>query len=114
MLKTIIAGGRDYTLTKSDLGVLDEFAQQFGVTEVVSGCAPGVDTSGEKWAESKGIPIKRFPADWKGLGRKAGPIRNGQMADYADALVAFRGGSGTANMVKQARARGLHVFEVMP
>lgn len=112
-MKVIIAGGRDYRLTKSDFGVLDEFAKGFGVTEVVSGGARGVDSDGEKWAEKNGYTVKRFPADWDAYGSAAGPMRNAAMAAYADALIAFKGGKGTANMVKQARAKGLQVFEVM-
>jgi len=34
------------------------------------------------------------------------------MAAYADALIAFKGGKGTANMIRQARDRGLKVVEV--
>jgi hypothetical protein len=55
----------------------------FQVTEVVSGCATGVDTLGERWAEENGVPVKRFPADWNKYGKAAGGMRNGDMAVYA-------------------------------
>jgi len=111
-MKLIIAGGRDYRLTGADLAVLDEYALTIGVTEVVSGGAAGVDSDGEAWAKSAGLSVKRFPADWKTHGRAAGPMRNSLMAAYADALIAFKGGKGTANMIRQARDRGLKVVEV--
>lgn len=78
---------------------------------VISGCAPGVDGLGEEWAKSQGLPIERFPADWKRLKRAAGPIRNGQMADAAQALVAVWDGQspGTKDMIRKARAKGLKV-----
>jgi hypothetical protein len=69
--------------------------------EIVSGRAKGPDTFGEWWALSHGSAIKFFPADWK-LGPKAGFIRNEQMGDYADALIAFWDGKsgGTKHMIE--------------
>ena len=107
-MKLIIAGGRDYRLTPADKARLNRIP---GVTEVVSGCARGVDTDGEAWAAARGLPVRRFPADWDGLGRKAGVLRNTQMAEYADAVALFRGGKGTDNMRQQAIDRGLLVFD---
>jgi hypothetical protein len=46
-MKLIIAGGRDYKFTKSDLEKLDSIE---GITEVVSGGARGADKCGEIWA----------------------------------------------------------------
>ena len=57
--------------------------------EVASGCAKGVDALGEQWATEREIPIKRFPTDWSSYGRAAGPKRNEQMAQYANALLAI-------------------------
>ena len=52
-----------------------------------------------------------YPANWKKHGRAAGPIRNKQMLEEAkpDLVIAFPGGAGTANMVKQAREAGVKV-----
>jgi ABC-type Fe3+-hydroxamate transport system substrate-binding protein len=45
-------------------------------------------------------------------GPSAGPIRNGRMLEYKpDLVIAFPGGRGTANMVKQARKAGIAVVE---
>ena len=106
-MKTIIAGGRDYELTPDDRARLAELE----ISEVVCGCACGADTGGRTWAEALGIPVKLFPADWLRLGPAAGPVRNQQMADYADALVAFPGGRGTADMGRRANAKGLVVHD---
>jgi hypothetical protein len=53
-------------------------------------------------------------ADWAGLGRKAGPIRNEQMLSEGQPhlVVAFPGGRGTAHMVGIARAAGVEVIEI--
>lgn len=82
------------------------------VTEIVSGGAAGVDLLGEELAATNGVPVKRFPADWATHGKAAGPIRNRQMAEYADALVAVWDGKsrGTKNMIDEAKKRGLPVY----
>jgi len=53
-------------------------------------------------------------ANWAGLGRKAGPIRNQEMLDQGrpNMVVAFPGGRGTADMVRRARGAGVEVIEV--
>lgn len=109
-MKTIIAGSRD--VTSLDLVRNAVKDSGFTITEVVSGKAKGVDTLGEEIAKELGVPVAEFPADWKGLGRKAGPLRNIQMGDYADALVAVRlnNSRGTTHMIDYARKRGLSVF----
>ncbi|MOA29428.1 hypothetical protein D3C78_1504400 [compost metagenome] len=56
--------------------------------------------------------VKRFIPDWDGLGKKAGHVRNREMGDYADALVALWDGTskGTAGMVEYAKKKGLKVY----
>jgi hypothetical protein len=83
-MKTIIAG----SLTLTDPCILQYAIRDSGfhVTELVSGGTPGVDTLAEQWEEQNGIPFTRFPADWKRYGRRAGPVRNKEMAEYAEKL----------------------------
>jgi predicted Rossmann-fold nucleotide-binding protein len=106
-LSTIIAGGRDYRLTEADLARLDDLP----IREVVSGGSTGVDSAGEEWARSRGIPVKRFPADWKRHGYGAGPRRNREMAEYAEAVVLFPGGRGTASMRREAEKAGIQIYD---
>lgn len=110
-MKLIIAGGRDYTLSTHDFNSLDALRSRHGVNEVVSGAARGADQDGETWAETRMIPLKRFPADWKAYGRRAGPIRNAQMAAYADAVVLFPGGKGTQSMHDESVKAGIRIFD---
>lgn len=107
-MKTIVAGGRDYTLTTEDEALLDTL----GITEVVCGGARGADEGGKRWAESRDIPVVMFPANWSQHGRSAGPIRNRQMAEYGERLVAFWDGQsrGTKNMIETAKSLGLEVI----
>ena len=99
-MKVIIAGSRDI---KDYVLVANAIAKSgYQITEVVSGCATGVDTLGEQWARMSNIPIKEMPADWNQHGKSAGPQRNRAMAEYADAAIIIWDGEsrGTRNMVE--------------
>lgn len=111
-MKVIISGGRDYRLSSNDLSRLDALEPRIPITEVVSGGARGVDACGESWARARAIPVKRFTAHWDKQGKKAGPVRNAKMAEYADALVVFPGGSGTDDMVRKAVAAKLRIYDL--
>ena len=106
-MKTIIAGGRDYQFNYAD----HEFLDSLIITEVVCGGATGADECGRQWALTEDIPVKMFQADWAKHGKAAGPIRNREMAEYADRLVAFWDGKsrGTKNMIDEAKKRGLDI-----
>ena len=108
-VKLIIAGGRKYTFTEDDIKFLDTLVQD--ITEVVSGGAKGADKCGELWAKGNDLPVKKFEAQWAMYGRSAGPRRNTQMANYADAVVLFDGGRGTTNMYETALKHGLEIYD---
>jgi len=108
-MKLIIAGSRnftDYPLLKKTLTPIRSL-----ISEIVSGTARGADQLGEQFALEHDIPIKQFPADWDRYGKPAGYIRNAQMAEYADALIAFWDGksAGTGHMIEVARKNKLMV-----
>jgi len=113
-MKTIVAGSREITDYQKVHDAI--FSAPWIITEVVSGGARGVDALGEQAAAAFGIPVKVFPADWVNLKFAAGPIRNRQMAEYSDALIAIWDGvsKGTADMIRQARAHRLRVHVIMP
>jgi hypothetical protein len=106
-MKTIIAGGRDYTERQGDA----EFLSRIGVSEVISGGCRGGDEFGEIWARRIALPVTKIAADWKTYGKAAGPMRNEAMAKQAQAVVLFPGGKGTANMEATARKHGLKIFK---
>ena len=106
-MKVIIAGSRgitDYTVLQSAIAQTDFLP----ITEVVSGCARGVDTLGERWAKENGIPVSSFPANWARFGRGAGKFRNADMADYCDAAIILWDGEskGTLDMIDKMRRAG--------
>lgn len=113
-MKLIIAGGRNFNLTGHDFIELDFIHEANPITEIVSGACPtGVDRDGERWAKKNKIPIKKFPANWS-LGKKAGPLRNREMAKYADAVILFPGGRGTASMRNEALKAKIQIYEGRP
>ena len=104
-MKLIIAGSRDFTnyrLLEDQITFLIP-----DVTEVVCGCARGADELGHRWAISHGKDVKMFPAKWDNHGRAAGPIRNAEMADYADQAAIFckNKSPGSMNMIKAMKLR---------
>jgi hypothetical protein len=105
-IKVIIAGSRFVTDFEKVLGAV--IHSGFNIDEVVSGGASGADKLGEDWAAVNLVPVKRFPADWLYYGKAAGPRRNRQMANYADALIAIWDGKsrGTFNMIETMKRRG--------
>jgi len=109
-MKTIIAGSRGIT----DYDVLLQAIEEapFEITSVVSGRARGADTLGEQYAIERGIPLHLFPADWNAHGRKAGPMRNEQMAEVAEAVLCIWDGSsrGTQDMINRAKKRNLPLY----
>ena len=80
--------------------VLDDEVKS--IAEVVCGEAQGADSYGKAWARYHNIPVKSFPADWQHNGSAAGYIRNHEMGDYADELIAFWDGKspGTKEMIE--------------
>lgn len=124
--KVIIAGTRDLVIRTgpdgNELVFLDTILCTAFKTlhphydlEIVSGGSGNIDKLGERWARwADGAKLRVFEADWGKHGKSAGPIRNRQMAEYADALVLIWDGKsrGSANMLEEARKRGLRIVEV--
>ena len=79
---------------------------------MVSGGAKGADTYGEALAALLGLPVARYLPDWGKHGKRAGPIRNREMAKNADALLcAWDGKSrGTKNMIVIETASRLNLL----
>lgn len=110
MIRLIIAGSRfdeSQHLIETNYAKLKDayatFAVLYGasVIEIVSGGARGFDRLGERLAHEYGIPLKRFPADWDTFGKRAGYMRNAEMGQYGNGLLAMWDGSsrGTKHMI---------------
>ena len=123
-LRVIIAGSRDFNdyklLKKSAIEIITKKTMLPDLTRIISGGARGADTLGERFANEMGLEISRFIPDWDGLGKRAGYVRNAEMAKFAvedgnyGVLIAFWDGQsrGTKHMIDLANKYGLEVHVV--
>lgn len=123
-LRVIIAGSREFNdyelLKKFAIEIITKKTMLPDLTRIVSGGARGADTLGERFANEMGLEITRFIPDWDGLGKRAGYVRNAEMAKFAvednndGMLIAFWDGQsrGTKHMIDLAKRYGLEVHVV--
>lgn len=112
-MKCIIAGSRHITDKYLVHKAIEACPWQGSITEVVCGGASGVDNIGWRWAAAQAITVHHMRADWATYGKAAGPIRNHQMANYADALILIWDGKskGSADMKRWAEYMQLRIYE---
>jgi hypothetical protein len=112
-MKVIIAGCRHFTNYDVVKKSLDSILSGSKVPEIVSGHCRGIDRMGEIYAIRRGWPVKLFHANWALHGRAAGPIRNREMAMYADSAIVFSsGGKGSKSMIGLAKKYNLRLTVV--
>lgn len=109
LLNIGIVGSRtfeDYEYMKS---ILDRF---FKFKRIISGGAKGADLLGRRYAQENSIEIKEFLPDWEKFGKKAGFIRNRDIVEHSDIIVAFWDGEskGTENTISLAKEAKKEVF----
>lgn len=122
-IDVLVCGGRDYD-KKDELEFVLDFVldklqnllmsgtvlhneNPMECITIIHGAARGADTLAGEWAESRGLKLKEFPANWTRYDKSAGSLRNKEMLDKNDVqyLIAFPGGTGTQNMITQALKR---------
>lgn len=111
-IRCIVAGSRTFADRVLHDRVITEVLSVFPKddVELVSGMATdGPDAMIVDYAQTHGYALKEFPANWDLFGKKAGMVRNADMAKYGTHLVTFWDGasSGTANMMEQGIRYGL-------
>lgn len=114
--------GENYHLIAETIPIMAQLAvvnlSDLNLT-VLEGEAHGLDLHVKNYCLKNGIAFDPYPADWKGQGKVAGPIRNKEMA-YAtlDAdrkilfafLSSLHENLGTRNMINMAMAKGLEIY----
>jgi hypothetical protein len=113
-MKVLACGGRDFDNRDKVYEYLDKLHSTQPVSELIEGGARGADSLAGEWADDRGVLRRIFEANWEKYRAAAGPIRNKQMLDEGkpNLVVAFPGGKGTANMMKQALEAGVDVQEI--
>jgi len=116
-MRCLICGSRGI----NDYEVLKQAIKESGfeITEVVSGCAPGADRLGERWAKENNIPLHAKPADWNRYGKAAGFKRNKEMIEFISppecqdgCVIALWDGvsRGTQHTITMAKAAKIKLF----
>ena len=109
-LNLAVVGSRSFM----DYDYMCEMLEWFTIRKIISGGAKGADGLAKRYAQENGIGYKEFPADWDKHGKAAGYIRNKQIVNAADEIVAFWDGfsKGTKHTIDIAEEKGkpVHIY----
>jgi len=108
-MKVIICGGRNINEYDIDKVVNNS---GFKITTLICGMAKGVDSLGYMWAMKNNIHIIKYYPDWNKYGAGAGPIRNKEMVNNADGVIAIWDeiSRGTKSTITLAKKKGIPVY----
>ena len=130
-MRVIVGGGREFQAAIWLYSVLDEIHAKTPISLIIEGgqrtyetnprtrrkeAVGGADYWASVWAMGRRVETVRVEAKWSELGDRAGPIRNAEMLSTykPDLVVAAPGGTGTADMVRKAKAAGVRVVDMKP
>ncbi len=117
--KLIVAGGRTFDdaalLDREIRKVVAELPEHYTVS-IVSGMAGGADQLAYEWARLNNVTVYPMPADWKLHNKRAGFIRNVDMAIESHGLLAFWDytSKGTQHMIITAQNHQKEFIRVIP
>lgn len=113
-MRVLVCGGRDYKNVSKVRHALEAVHAKRGITLLIEGGATGADQLAREWAKTAGVQVQTCKAEWDKYGKAAGPIRNTEMLLHwkPEGVIAFPGGTGTADMVAKAKNAGLKVWEI--
>lgn len=108
-MRVLVCGGRRYDNKGKVAAVLGEIKP----TVLIQGGGTGADELAKEWAQRNNVPTVTYFPTWH-FGRGGGPRRNQFMLEDSrpDLVVAFPGGTGTADMVMRAGVAGVEVRRI--
>jgi len=111
-MRVAVIGSRDFKDYTKLKNTLDSVF--FPISEIISGGARGADSLAERYAEENYISLKVFRPDWT-IGKHAGFLRNTQIIESCDVVVAFWDGvsKGTLDSIRKAEKIGKRVIKVL-
>jgi hypothetical protein len=119
LMRLCVTGGRSYRDRAFLFRALDATHRVCVIDVLIHGACPseeGADWLADAWALENGIAVERYPVDnlIDGPWPAAGPQRNRRMLHYGKpgGIIAFEGGPGTDNCVKQAKKLGIKVWDL--
>lgn len=107
-MKVAVIGSRtfnDYEEVKRTLSTIK-------ISTLISGGAKGADSLGERYANENNIPKTIFLPDWEKHGKAAGMIRNTDIINECELVVAFwdKSSKGTKDSIDKANKLGKKVL----
>jgi hypothetical protein len=111
MVKCAIVGSRHWeNVELIDRIIAGAYKANPGLV-VVSGAGGNVDKRAAAYAREQHIPLIEFPADWQQYGVAAGLLRNSQIVEVADCMLAFwdEVSNGTRDSIRKARLKPIPV-----
>ena len=88
-MRLAVIGSKEFHDYQKFKAVLDEI---FGITTIVSGAAVGTDTMTAGYALEHNIKLIEFPPDFEKHGGDAKHVRDRQIVENCDQLIAFYDG----------------------
>jgi len=113
-MRVAIVGYRNFTNYKLFKEKCDEILNLHKVSCIVSGGCRGTDLLAERYAKENKISTKIFYANWKLFGARAGPLRNKEIVEYSDMMIAFLSSKsrGTLSAISLAKNKKIKVHVV--
>ncbi|MBR6807513.1 MAG: DUF2493 domain-containing protein [Clostridia bacterium] len=101
-MKVAVIGSRGSTIDN----IADYLPQN--CTEIVSGGAKGIDLCAAEYAKNNGLKLIEFKPEYSLYGKNAPLVRNREIVDYSDIVLAFWDGSskGTKFVIDYCRKVG--------
>lgn len=103
MSRVAVIGSRTF----KDYEYMCETLDKLKICQIISGGAQGADQLAERYARQHHIDLKVWRPDWS-IGRHAGLLRNTDIINDAEIVVAFWDGSsrGTKDSIEKAKNAG--------
>lgn len=121
-VRLIVAGSRGYNNYDEFSAILKMFVEDLELKHpgepilFITGRAKnGPDNMVIQWCVEHERPWVEYPADWDQFGKRAGYIRNTEMAEVGTDLIVFWDGKtkGSMHMYETGVAKELHVLSVL-
>jgi hypothetical protein len=107
-----VVGSRSFKDYRYLEAILDKIFSTKNVLKIISGGAIGADTLAMRYANEHKINFVEYKADWVKYDKSAGLVRNMQMANICDVVIAFWDGksTGTAHMIDICKSQNKKVI----
>jgi len=110
-MKLAVIGSRGF----EDYSLLSQKLDEINPSEIISGGAKGADTLADRYANEHDIKLTEFKPDYKKYGRGAPHVRNRQIVDASEKVLAFWDGKsrGTLSTLKYAEKQSIEIEKII-